>query len=268
MTIENNLIEAGIEKLDQRSANPLQNIHYLFIFNRAGVCLYGHNFTNLYKMNEQLISAFCSALITFSMKLVGKKIKKIDLHPLEIVLIQRQELFYGLIIDFKHDIILIEDYIDKIDNRLRSYIETNQVDIEVENIQDPSVTEYIDNIIRKHDIGYDRHKEKMMASFLKSAILKNDIEGIVLFTNKGRIIYSSLTSENLKMLLDKLDFRVKISNSSIVKLYFSTKKELIFSTSINQLYFLGVVFNIETPLGIVEYKLKRLLNRIETILET
>ncbi|TFG00659.1 MAG: hypothetical protein EU541_01610 [Promethearchaeota archaeon] len=269
MSINNFKIEPKISTLDSNNIHNEQRIHYLFIFNRAGICLYGRNFTNQYKMNDQLVSAFCSALITFSMEMVGNNLKKIDFHPVEIVLLQKKGLYYGILIDHKQNMNLLKDYIELIDKKLRDYILENDVNIEVENIHDHLIDEFIDNLIMENDASYDKEKEKILIEFLKSVITKSDIEGIVLFTNRGKIIYSSINSDNLKTLLDKLDFRIKVSsdNNSIVNLFYSTKKELIFSTPINQSYFIGAVFGIDTPLGIAEYKLKKIIKQILKILE-
>jgi len=269
VSVHNFNIESKLSNINQSSTKHHQRIHYLFIFNRAGICLYGRNFTNHYKLNDQLVSAFCSALITFSMEMVGNRIKKIDFHPVEIVIMQRNELYYGMLIDHHQNMILLEDYIDIIDNRLRNYIETHNVNIEVENIQDQAINEYIDDLIMENGTNYDKKKEKVLVSFLKTTIMKSDIEGIVLFTNRGRILYSSLTQDNLKKLLDKLDFRIKVSSdkNSIVNLFYSTKRELIFSTPVNQSYFIGAVFKIDTPLGIAEYKLRKIIKEVLKILD-
>jgi hypothetical protein len=205
------------------------------------------------------------------MEMIGNQIKKIDFFPVEIVIIRRNDLYYGMLIDYKQNMILLEDFIDLIDNRLRNYINNNKVNIEVENIQDEAINNYIDRLIMDSDRRLNKEKESSIIHLLKSTTRKAEIEGIVLFSNRGKIIYSSLALNNLKTLLDKLDFRIKVtsdSNSnSIVNLFYSTKKELIFSTPINQSYFVGVVFSIDTPLGIAEYKLKTIVKEILKILE-
>lgn len=205
------------------------------------------------------------------MEMIGNQIKKIDFFPVEIVIIRRNDLYYGMLIDYKQNMILLEDFIDIIDNRLRNYIRNNNVNIDIENIQDEAINSYIDNLIMDSGESLDKVKESNIINLLKSTTRKADIEGLVLFTNLGRIIYSSLTSNNLNILLDKLDFRIKFTSdrnsNSIVNLFYSTKKELIFSTPINQSYFIGVVFSIATPLGIAEYKLKTIVREVLKKLE-
>ncbi len=55
-------------------------IHNLFIFNKSGICIYGLNLTNLYPIEqEQLISSYFTALMSFTKELIGDKIKTVEM---------------------------------------------------------------------------------------------------------------------------------------------------------------------------------------------
>lgn len=266
MTIENK--ESIKRKTEKQPKLPL--IHYFFVSNLGGVCLYCRNYTNTYQMDEQLISAFCCALISFSKEMVGKRIKKIDMDPLEIVIIQRYNLFYGFLTDYI-DSIILEDYIDSIDNRLRKYINTHKIDINIDSIKSESINKYIDKILNedrnRKKSKYEKNKEASIKEILKKFLFRNDIEGLILFDNKGRIVYCSLTYDKLNYILENVDFRIKIINKAILKLFYTTKRELIFSKFIDADYFLVLIFNISTPFGIAEYLFERIIKKVKNINE-
>ncbi len=266
MSIEN---KQSIKKTTEKhNKSPL--IHYFFVSNLGGVCLYARNYSNVIEIDEQLISAFCCALISFSKEMVGKRIKKIDMDPLEIVIIQRYNLFYGFLSDYI-DSIILEDYIDSIDNRLRKYINTHNIDINVGSIRSESINRYIDKILNENKnrkkSNYEKNKEALIKEILKKFLFRNDVEGLILFDNKGRIVYCSLTYEKLNYILENIDFRVKIINKAILKLFYTTERELIFSKFINEDYFLVLIFNITTPFGIAEYLFDRIIKKVNNIEE-
>ena len=64
----------------------------------------------------------------------------------------------------------------------------------------------------------------------------------------------------MENLLKEIDFRVKIWNNSILKLFYTSKRnELIFSDYIEDLYFIILIFNINTKIGVAEYYLKKIV---------
>jgi hypothetical protein len=265
VTIENNVTLR--KEVNKNTETPL--VHYFFVSNRGGVCLYCRNYTDEYQMDEQLISAFCSALISFSKEVINKRIKKINMSPLEIVIIQRYNLFYGFLTNALHNTLILEDYIDKIDNRLGKYIRENNIDVDVENISDEALNRYIDEILTQNTPGssnsLEKNKEREIKDLLKTFMFRNDVKGLILFDNKGTIKYSSLTPDRLEYILEDIDFRVKIINKAILKLFYTTERELIFSRFINKQYYLVVIFDIHTPFGIAEYLLNRVIKEINEL---
>ncbi|TXT59650.1 MAG: hypothetical protein BAJALOKI1v1_1390007 [Promethearchaeota archaeon] len=265
MTIENNTKLPIISKIEEQQGF----IHYFFIFNEGGVCLYCRNFTNTYQMEEQLISAFCCALMSFSKEMVGKKVKKVNMSPLEIVIIQRYNLSYGFLTDLTSNTIILEDYIDAIDNRIRKYIRDEKIDISMENIRDEKLNIYIDELIGNNaDKSEDTlitNRESALKEELKKFLFRNDVEGLILFNNAGRIVYSSLTNDKLNYILENIDFRIKIMNKLILKLFYTTESELIFSKFINEEFYLVLIFNITIPFGIAEYLMDKIIRKADNI---
>ena len=63
-----------------KRAPEKSSIHNLFIFNKSGICIYGLNLTNLYPIEqEQLISSYFTALMSFTKELIGDKIKTVEM---------------------------------------------------------------------------------------------------------------------------------------------------------------------------------------------
>lgn len=264
MTIENS------SKLVQDLAK-FQNaieIHYFFIFNNAGMCLYARNYTHQYKMEDNLITAFCSALISFSLEMVGKKVKIIEMDNLKIIIIQRDNFFYGFLCNSHINIVLLEDYVNKIDIRVRKYIKENNINTNVQNVHHDTINTFVDDLVQKSEThAENKTKNSSIIRYLIDFIHNNELEGLVLLNSKGKIIHSSLNSTQLRELLKELDFRIQICNNSILKLFYTSKNELIYSEYINDNYFIVLIFDKKTTtLGMAEYLLKRFIKNINKIL--
>ena len=259
------LIDKSIFTNDINKSIDLINIHYLFVFNRAGICLYSRNFTNIYRMNDNLLSAFCSALISFSIEMVGKKLKIVDMNSVKIIIFQKDIFFYGFLCHSNQNLNLLRDYVKKIDNCIRDYVIKKKININVECIHDEDINKFIDNLIRDKINKNNIQKEKKILKYLKDFHLKNEIEGIVLLTNKDRIVYSSLKPTKLKILLNQLDFRIKIYDNSILRLFFTSDKELVYTEYIDNSYFVILIFDIKTKFGIAEYLSRKLINSLKEI---
>jgi len=245
------------------------NIHYFFIFNNAGMCLYARNYSNRFTMKDNLITAFCSALISFSLEMVGKKVKIIEMDNIKIIIIQRDNFFYGFLCNSHTNLLLLEDYVNKIDLRIRKFIEKNKINTKIQNVHHEKINNYVDNLVKHDDYNIEKKsKEYLMVKYLIDFIRNNKLEGLILLNNEGRIVYSSLNSFKLKELLKDLDFRIQIYKNSILKLFYSSKNELIYSGYINDQYFIVLIFDIKTTtLGFAECYLKKAIKNLNSILQ-
>ena len=245
------------------------NIHNLFIFNRAGICLYERKFTNIYEIKEkQLISSFFSALMSFSKQILGKVIKIIEMEGIKFVVIEMNQLYYGVLCDSIENLILLEDIIQKINAQFIKYVNENKVDLNLEYVYDDILDANIDKIVTDvFNNEFTLNKEKEIINFLDNIASSDEIKGIILLTNKGKLIYSTFNKINLRHFLTEVDFRVKITNNSILKLFYTSKNnELIFSDYIDDSYFIILVFGIDTKFGVAEYLLAKTTNFIKKII--
>ncbi len=251
-----------------------RNIHNLFVFNRAGLCLYSRNFTSSFNMEEHLITAFFSALMSFTSEVIGNRIKIIEMEgeegkEVKFIIIEKGQLFYGLLCKSIENLILLEDIILKINSEILNFIKESKIKINTEYIYSDELDQVIDEIIEKNSSNvFDIEKEQKIIEYLEQMSYNDEIVGAVLITDKGKVLYSSLDSLNLKNFLKEVDFRIKIWNNSILKLFYTSKnKELIFSEYIEDLYFIIFIYDVTTKFGMAEYILTKTVKFIKKVLE-
>ena len=89
-------------------------IHNLFIFRKSGICIFGKNFTQKYKVEENLISAFFTAIRSFTQEVVGEKVKTVEMGKLKFTIIKKEDYYYGLLYDKNENMLILNDIIKKI----------------------------------------------------------------------------------------------------------------------------------------------------------
>jgi len=134
-----------------------------------------------------------------------------------------------------------------------------------DSILDCTLKDVFDGILGKN---FDLDKEESIFSYLKDLKLNDDINGVIYLTDLGQVIYSSLKGPKLRKFLKEVEFRVKICNNSILKLFYTSKdNELIYSEYIQDKYFIILIFDSKIKLGVAEYYLNRVIGNILLLLE-
>ncbi|MFX1553431.1 MAG: hypothetical protein ACFFBV_05845, partial [Promethearchaeota archaeon] len=109
--------------------------------------------------------------------------------------------------------------------------------------------------------------EKQIIEYMKELILIDEIDGVILLTDRGKVIYSSYNKLDLKYFLKEVEFRVKIYNNSILKLFYTFKdKRFIFSEYVQNKYFIILVFDSHVKFGMAEHYLTRIVNSVKNML--
>ena len=247
------------------------NIHNLFIFNKSGICIYGLNLTNLYPIEqEQLISSYFTALMSFTKELIGDKIKTVEMGGgIKLVVFERRGLYYSLICSAIENLELLEAIISKVNSAFLSYSNKHNIKTDIEYVYDEHLNYLIEDIIREpFSTEYDLKKESMITEFLNQFQKLRELNGVVLITNRGKVIFTSFNDASLKRFLKEVDFRVKISNNSILKLFYTSKNnELIFSENIWDIYILILIFDTNIRFGMAEFYLQKAVKKITNILQ-
>ncbi|MBY8987411.1 MAG: hypothetical protein KGD61_03070 [Candidatus Lokiarchaeota archaeon] len=247
------------------------NIHNLFIFNKSGICIYGLNLTNLYPIEqEQLISSYFTALMSFTKELIGDKIKTVEMGGgIKLVVFEKRGLYYSLLCSTIENLELLEAIISKINSKFLEYVNKNKIKTDLEYVYDEYLNYLIEDIIREpFSSEYDLKKEGAITEFLKDFQKCADLIGAILLTNRGKVIFSSFNDTSLKRFLKEVDFRVKISNNSILKLFYTSKNnELIFSENIRDIYILILIFDTKIRFGMAEFYLQKAVKKVTDILD-
>jgi len=244
------------------------NFHQILIFNTSGICIYKLNISNLYLIDEeQLISSFFTALMSFTKELVGTEIQALEMsNNLKIVVLKKNKLFYIILCNSIENIAFVSKLIAKIDEKFNLYIERNEIHTDLEFIQDTDLDRSIEEIISDYlSNEFDLMKEKNIIKYLKGLNCEDQINGIIFLTDLGQVIYSSLQQAELGKFLKEVEFRVKICNNTILKLFYTSKnKELIFSEYILNKYFVILIFDSNIRFGLADFYLQKIVKRIES----
>lgn len=260
---EESLILSKVKRIPEK-----MNFHQILIFNESGICIYKLNLSNLYLIDEeQLISSFFTALMSFTKELVGTEIKTVEMNnDLKIVVLKKEKLFYIILCNSIENMILISELISKINEEFNTYIKKYEVHTELEYIHDIHLDSSMEEII-SNQLGneFDLIKEKKIINYLKSLNYEDQINGIIFLTDLGHVIYSSFKEPVLRTFLKEVEFRVKICNNNILKLFYTSKDEkLIFSDYILNKYFIMLIFDLDVRFGLADFYLQKVVNTIES----
>ncbi|MHA2280344.1 MAG: hypothetical protein ACXAC5_05795 [Promethearchaeota archaeon] len=242
-------------------------IHNLFVFNKSGVCFYGRNFTDYIDVEKNLISPFITALMTFAKEMIGKPFKTIEMEDIKIVIFEKNSLYYSVLCDTFENLTFLDDIISQINEKITTYLLKNSININAEIIYDSDLNDTIEEVICKAlRYEFNSKKEKKVIKILKNIKSYDDIEGITLLTDRGKVIYSSFGRVDLKTFLKEVEFRVKIYENSILKLFYTLKDKFIFSEYILNTYFIMLVFKSRVKFGLAEHYLTQIVNKIKSTL--
>ncbi|MFX1377980.1 MAG: hypothetical protein ACFFA4_02715 [Promethearchaeota archaeon] len=246
------------------------NIHNLFIFNRSGICFYGKNFTDSFQVEKNLVSPFITALMSFSKEMIGKKFKTIKMGDVKFVIFEKGLINYNVLCDAIENEIFLEEAINKINNRITTYLRKNKIKIDEQIVYDGIFNEIIEETIEDaFSKEFNLKNEEQIIQYMKELTLIDEIDGAILLTDRGKVLYSSYNKLYLKNFLKEVEFRVKIYNNSILKLFYTFKdKRFIFSEYIQNKYLIILVFNSHVRFGVAEHYLTRIVNSVKNLLSS
>ena len=266
-TPEDSLMLSKVKRIPEN-----MNFHQILIFHKSGICIYKLDLSNFYLINEeQLISSYFTALMSFTKELVGTEIKTIEMSKnLKIAILMRRNFYYVILCDSIENMILISDLVSKLDAHFLQYIEENEVQTDIEFIKDSELDLSMEEIIKNQlSNEFDIIKEEKITNFLKDLKYDDQINGVIFLTDLGQVIYSSIDKMMLKKFLKEIEFRVKICNNSILKLFYTSKEnELIYSEYILDKYFIILIFDSKIRFGIAEFCLQKIVKTIEKCLNS
>ena len=201
--------------------------------------------------------------MSFGQEMIGKKFKLIEMEDVKIVIFEKNSLYYGVLCDTFENLTLLDDLISKINQRLILYLTKKDVNIDAEIIYDSDLNETIEKVISDAlNSKFSSKNEKKVTKLLKVLSMTEGIEGIILLTDRGKVMYSSFNKLDVRKFLKEVEFRVKIYNNSILKLFYTLKdKKFIFSEYILNTYFIILVFNPNVRFGLAEHYQTKIVDK-------
>ena len=246
------------------------NIHNLYIFNRSGICFYGKNFTDYFQVEKNLVSPFITALMCFSKEMIGKKFKTIEMGDVKFVIFEKGALNYNILCNTIENDIFLEEAVNKINKQLTTYLRKKKIDINEKIVYDGIFNDIIEETIEEaFSNDFNLKNEKQIIEYLKKLILIDEVDGLILLTDRGKVLYSSYNKVYLKNFLKEVEFRVKIYNNSLLKLFYTFKdKRFIFSEYVQNKYFIILVFNSYIRFGAADHFLTQVVNSVKNLLSS
>lgn len=244
------------------------NVHNLFIYNRSGICIYGRNFTDYFQMEKNLVSPFITALMSFSKEMIGKKFKTIEMGDVKFVIFEKGPINYNILCDTIENEMFLEEVITKINKKLTIYMRKKKFHIDKQIVYDGEFNNIIEEIVDEaFSKEFNLKIEEEIIVYLKELIDIDEIDGAILLTDRGKVIYSSYNKIYLKNFLKEVEFRVKIYNNSILKLFYTLNdKRFIFSEYVQKKYLLILVFNSHVKFGVAEHYLTQIVKSVKKLL--
>ncbi|MHA1471694.1 MAG: hypothetical protein ACTSQW_01195, partial [Promethearchaeota archaeon] len=155
-----------------------------------------------------------------------------------------------------------------IESQFLKYVIKHKIKTDLEYVYDEQLNYLLEDIIKEPFYNeFDKEKHKDIINSLINIKSNDDIKGVILLTLRGNVIYSSLNDIKLKPFLKEVDFRVKISNNSILKLFYTSKnEELIFSENVNDLFIVMLIFESKIKFGMAEFYLRKVVRKIKNLI--
>jgi len=219
-------------------------------------------------MEKNLVSPFITALMSFSKEMIGKKFKTIEMGDVKFVIFEKGSINYNILCDTIENENFLEETISKINKRLAAYMRKNKINIDKQIVYDGEFNQIIEEIVDDaFSNEFNLKIEEQIIEYMKELALIDEIDGAILLTDRGKVIYSSYNKLDLKNFLKEVEFRVKIYNNSILKLFYTFKdKRFIFSEYVQNKYFIILVFDSYVKFGMAEHYLTRIVDSVKKML--
>ena len=251
-------------------------IHWLFILNKGGVCLYSRRFTEEYKdIDVNLITPFFSAIFQFSQNVISKELDELEMGCLRFTFKVENEFIFVLLSDISVSILFTSTRLLAIsDAFFRIYYRMDKLR-DIKEIENPEFDNSIESIITgEEELFKSRDFYKKVINVFKDMIFQNEISGAALLSTQGNIIYSSLPSEILLSSVKELEIRFMSGVMSLPEAFYSLESgEKVFSSIVSEdiaagLNFLIVLlFESSVQLGMAELGLLRVMKSIKHLVK-
>jgi hypothetical protein len=251
-------------------------IHSLFILQESGVGIYSRHFSEEFKdLQTNLVTPFISAIISFSERVMSKNLEVLEMRELRFVLRKEKDYIFVILSDTGENLLFINSRLEKlVDLFFRVYeqlIKEDSYERGVQFINDPKFNDLVSSLIEgKHDVDQITHHKNYqnIINYFSDLISEREILGSALLTNKGTIIYSSLTDDALLRAMRELEIRYMSGTFDMPELFYTLgngqkicERIISYKNFINLL--LIIQFTKETTLGMMDYMAETIVEKIK-----
>lgn len=257
--------------LSQGLNHNVMKIHSLYILNESGACIYQRLFTEKFKeIPTDLVTPFFSAILSFSEKLISRKIEVLEFADLRFVFRPRDDFIFILLAYSTENLLFLNSVLEKISTVfLEKVKELNWVIDEVLINQELDVL--IDQLICgeqevlkfKSNPGYVK-----VLDLMGDLITEGEIIGAAILSEKGIIIYSSLSDDVLGRSMRELEIRYQTRSFDVPEHFYILKNGQKVSEKIIQCedssdFLLIVQFPSSAQLGMVDFTTENIVESIK-----
>ncbi len=247
-------------------------IHSIFILQTSGNCVYYRNFTNEFKFEINLLTPFFSAIITFSERIVSKKLEVLEMSGLRFVFQISNEFIFVILCDESTSLLFVTTRIKKIIDEFFLMFDASDI-VDYQQIESPELDVLIDNIITgKEERDRSRVFYAKVIEYFKKLIFSDEILGAAMLTIQGNIIYSSLPDEILIRSLKELEIRFSTGMKVLPEFFYGLETgEKVFSRTVKvswklESFFVVLLFDKTIPLGMAELNLEKIAKIVQNIM--
>lgn len=253
-------------------------IHSLFILQEGGVCLYNRSFSDDFKdLQTDLITPFISAILSFSEKVISKKLEVLELSELRFVITKEKQFIFVILSDSSENLLFINSRLEKIKNLFfqvyKGLVNDGIYEKGCEIIDDADFNNQIDTLIHgQEEVNQMKKHEsyQKIINYFTNLSSEREIIGCALLTSKGAIIYSSLTDDVFLRAMRELEIRYMSGVFDLPELFYTLgngqkvcERVLSYQNFINLL--LIIQFTKETTLGMMDYSAETIVEKISPL---
>lgn len=244
-------------------------IHSFFIQHISGIPIYYRNFNEvLEKTDFTLLSSFFGSIMTFSTSIVNQNLDVLEMGNLRFFFRHHEDYIFIIITSSDSSALLLNERMERIIKKcdpikIQTALNSNKL------LEDNEVDRSIDEIINFQDDYTDVSFESVKSAFM-GEISRGEILAAALISLKGEIYYSSLPIKDLESTLTEIELRSKANRGSLItnpKFIWQGGDKMIFSQvfsieSFNSPIYVVLLFNSNTSLGMADFALEDILNKI------
>ena len=250
------------------------DIYSVFVLEEGGICHYHKEFSDHIKnLNIDLITAFFSAIFTFSQKVVERRLEVLEMGDIRFVFKKERGYIFVILAAWKTNLLFLNTRLDQIK---RLFFQFDELFDKKTCKFTPN--EKFENLIEMVIYGRDEIQKvkksgiyQKVISYFQDLISKREIIGAALLTTKGALIHSSVSKVLLQRIMKELEIRFTKGTFDVPELFYTLANgEKVCERIIVYKNFISLLLVVHYPsnyqLGMVDYTTETIVERLKNFL--